>query len=50
VRSAHGGTSHEGYSAGNVLASYIHLHFSSAPEMPAAFVARCRARRADNGT
>jgi len=42
VQSARG-TSHEGYSAGNVLASYIHLHFSSAPELPAAFVARCRA-------
>jgi cobyrinic acid a,c-diamide synthase len=48
VRSAHGGTSREGYSAGNVLASYIHLHFNSAPEMPAAFVARCRAHRASN--
>jgi cobyrinic acid a,c-diamide synthase len=46
VRSARGETSHEGYSAGNVLASYIHLHFSSAPEMPAAFVARCLAHRA----
>lgn len=45
VRSARGGTSQEGYSAGNVLASYIHLHFSSNPEMPAAFVARCQARR-----
>jgi cobyrinic acid a,c-diamide synthase len=50
VRSAHDGTSHEGYSAGNVLASYIHLHFSSAPEMPVTFVARCRARRAGNRT
>jgi cobyrinic acid a,c-diamide synthase len=42
VRSARGDISDEGYSAGNVLASYIHLHFSSAPELPAAFVARCR--------
>jgi cobyrinic acid a,c-diamide synthase len=50
VRSARGGTSHEGYSAGNVLASYIHLHFSSAPEMPAAFVDRCLAHRASNET
>lgn len=49
VRSARGATSHEGYCAGNVLASYIHLHFSSAPELPAAFIARCRARRASNG-
>lgn len=43
VHSARGGTSYEGYSAGNVLASYVHLHFSSAPEMPAAFVACCEA-------
>ncbi len=46
VRSARGGESHEGYCAENVLASYIHLHFSSAPELPAAFIAHCRARRA----
>lgn len=45
VRSARGGTSDEGYAAGNVLASYIHLHFSSAPEMSAAFTARCHAYR-----
>jgi cobyrinic acid a,c-diamide synthase len=50
VRSVGGETSHEGYSAVNVLASYIHLHFSSAPEMPAAFVARCRAQRVSNET
>jgi cobyrinic acid a,c-diamide synthase len=50
VRSARDGTSHEGYSAGNVLASYIHLHFDSAPELPAAFVARCRAHRASDET
>jgi cobyrinic acid a,c-diamide synthase len=31
----------EGFTVGNVLASYIHLHFSSAPELPAAFVERC---------
>jgi cobyrinic acid a,c-diamide synthase len=45
VRSARGETGHEGYATGNVLASYIHLHFSSAPEMPAAFVACCEAYR-----
>jgi cobyrinic acid a,c-diamide synthase len=42
VQSARGEASHEGYSAGNVLASYIHLHFSSAPELPVAFVDRCQ--------
>lgn len=42
ARSARGETSHEGYAAGNVLASYIHLHFSSAPELPAAFIERCQ--------
>jgi cobyrinic acid a,c-diamide synthase len=47
VRSARGETNQEGYSAQNVLASYIHLHFSSAPELPAAFVARCQAGHAD---
>ncbi|MGH2903235.1 MAG: cobyrinate a,c-diamide synthase [Solirubrobacteraceae bacterium] len=50
VRSARGGTSHEGYSAGNVLASYIHLHFDSAPELPAAFIARCLAHRESKET
>lgn len=32
----------EGYSVGSVLASYIHLHWGSAPAAPAAFVNRCR--------
>jgi cobyrinic acid a,c-diamide synthase len=50
VRSARGAASREGYSAGNVLASYIHLHFSSTPELPAAFIARCLAHRASNET
>jgi cobyrinic acid a,c-diamide synthase len=44
VRSSRGETSDEGYSAQNVLASYIHLHFDSAPELPARFVARCLSR------
>jgi cobyrinic acid a,c-diamide synthase len=45
VRTAQGAAGDEGYSRGNVLASYIHLHFSSAPELPAAFVDRCQAFR-----
>jgi cobyrinic acid a,c-diamide synthase len=32
----------EGYRYRNCLASYIHLHFGSCPEMAAVFTARCR--------
>jgi cobyrinic acid a,c-diamide synthase len=35
----------EGYRAGSVLASYVHLHFSSHPEAASAFVAACRRSR-----
>ena len=33
----------EGYSANNVLASYVHLHFGSNPEVARHLVANCRA-------
>jgi cobyrinic acid a,c-diamide synthase len=32
----------EGYAAGKLLASYIHLHWGAAPEMADRFVAACR--------
>jgi cobyrinic acid a,c-diamide synthase len=31
----------EGYQSGSVLASYIHLHWGSAPDAAAGFVSRC---------
>ena len=31
----------EGYQAGSVLASYIHLHWGSAPEAAGQFVSHC---------
>jgi cobyrinic acid a,c-diamide synthase len=36
----------EGYVVGSVLASYVHLHWGSAPEAAASFVGQCRKYRA----
>lgn len=38
-----GAARREGYASGSVLASYIHLHWGSAPEAPCRFVRECRA-------
>lgn len=43
VSTTQGAGSKEGYQVGNALASYIHLHFASQPQIPEAFVALCRA-------
>jgi cobyrinic acid a,c-diamide synthase len=37
---------HEGYGAGNVLASYIHLSFAASPEAAAHFTRCCRQAKA----
>ncbi len=42
LRTTRGEESQEGYGAGNVLASYAHIHFASEPNMATAFVQRCR--------
>jgi len=43
LRTTRGDQSEEGYELGNVLASYVHLHFASDPGLTVALVDRCRA-------
>jgi cobyrinic acid a,c-diamide synthase len=40
-----GASAPEGYTSGNVLASYVHAHWASNPGIADAFVARCARRR-----
>jgi cobyrinic acid a,c-diamide synthase len=43
LQTPHGERSREGYGVGNVLASYVHLHFASDPTLASSLVDRCRA-------
>jgi cobyrinic acid a,c-diamide synthase len=46
LRTTRGDQDEEGYHVGNVLASYIHLHFASAPGLAVAFLDACHSFRA----
>lgn len=45
TRNRDGAVSDEGFSSGSVVASYVHVHFASCPEVPSAFVDACVASR-----
>jgi cobyrinic acid a,c-diamide synthase len=49
LRTSRGDKSEEGYHLGNVLASYVHLHFASEPGLANAFLDRCQDFRASAG-
>lgn len=42
-----GAVTREGFTCGRTLASYVHLHFASAPELAPALVAAARAAAVD---
>ena len=42
LRTTRGEEGEDGYHVGNVLASYVHLHFASEPNLAAAFLHRCQ--------
>jgi cobyrinic acid a,c-diamide synthase len=44
LQTTRGDRCEEGYRAGNVLASYVHLHFASAPHLAKAFLDTCLGR------
>jgi cobyrinic acid a,c-diamide synthase len=48
LTTSRGDQGEEGYQIGNVLASYAHLHFASAPDLAHAFVQRCSSFRSDD--
>ena len=47
LRTSRGDQLEEGYGAGNVLASYAHIHFASKPSLATAFIERCEASRTE---
>jgi cobyrinic acid a,c-diamide synthase len=49
LQTVKGDLSEEGYQVGNVLASYVHLHFASNPAVATAIVDACNAFRAARG-